>query len=38
MNGSIVVLLFLGTKLWEHRKALQAERLLQKRYKARKAE
>lgn len=31
-------MLFLGTKLWEHSRAVKAERLAQQRTKARKAE
>ncbi|KAL4426671.1 hypothetical protein ABPG77_004727 [Micractinium sp. CCAP 211/92] len=38
VNGGAVTILMLGTNLWEHRKAVAAERALQKRVKARKAE
>jgi hypothetical protein len=38
VNGGLVLSLFLGTMLWEHRSALQAERLLQKKVKAKKGE
>ena len=31
-------MLFLGTRLWDHRKAVAAEAALQKRVKARKAQ
>jgi len=34
----MVTMLFLVTKLWEHRKALAAEKALQKKVKARKAQ
>ena len=34
----MVVMFFLGTKLWEHHRALKAERLLQKKVKTKKAQ
>ncbi|PSC76100.1 E3 ubiquitin-ligase ARI4 [Micractinium conductrix] len=38
VNGGLVTMLFLGTRLWDHRKAVAAEAALQKRVKARKAQ
>lgn len=38
VNGGMVTCLFLGTKLWEHRKALRLEAAAARRQKQRKAE
>lgn len=38
VNGGLVTMLMLGTKMHEHRRALAAERALHKKVKARKAQ
>lgn len=38
VNGGMISTLFLGTKLYEHRRALKAERQLQRKVKVKKDE